>query len=98
MWLAQSCAALPAGNLQEIRMPQTRSWLASSIPVSSAILYDAKFSSELFLTGSKLQLGDELDVARAAVAEVRIKRIRRAGQLEARTEGRGRVGKVRMVP
>ena len=54
--------------------------------------------SELFLTGSELQLGDELHVARATIAEIRIKRIRRAGQLEARTESRGRVGKVRMVP
>ena len=52
----------------------------------------------LLRTGSELQLGDELHVAGAAVAEIRIKRIRRAGQLEARTEGRGRVGKVRMVP
>ena len=54
--------------------------------------------SELLLTGSELQLGDQLHVARAAIAEIRVKRIRRAGQLEARTEGRGRVGKVRMVP
>jgi len=54
--------------------------------------------SELPLKALKLQFGDELDVARTAIAEIRIKRIRGAGQLEAGTEGRGRAGKVRMVP
>src|SRR5207237_8542971 len=47
---------------------------------------------------SELQLGDELHIPGAAVAEIRIKRIRRAGQTEAGTESRRRVGKVRMVP
>ena len=40
------------------------------------------------VSGSELQLGDELHVARAPVAEIWIKRIRRAGQTEARTESR----------
>src|SRR5215467_13373884 len=47
---------------------------------------------------SELQLSDELHVAGATIAEIRIKRIRRAGQTEARTESRRGVGKVRMVP
>src|ERR1700756_5296912 len=50
------------------------------------------------LTGSELQLEDKLQVAGATIAEVRIKRVRRAGQTEARTESRRRVGEVRMVP
>ena len=44
--------------------------------------------SKLVLTGSELQLGDQLHVPGAAIAEVWIKRIRRAGQTEARTESR----------
>ncbi len=46
----------------------------------------------------ELHFRDELHVARAAVPEIGIKRIRRAGQTEARTESRRRVGKVRVVP
>ncbi len=53
---------------------------------------------EVFVTDSELQLDDELHVAGAAIAEIWIKRIRRAGQTEARTKSRRRVGKVRMIP
>ena len=47
---------------------------------------------------SELQLADELHVPRAAIAEIWIGRIRRAGQPEPRTEGRRGIGKIWMIP
>ena len=50
------------------------------------------------VSGSELQLDDKLHVPGTPVAEIGIKRIRRAGQPEARTESRRRVGEVGVVP